>query len=48
MAKGHIAKRETKKPKKKSGGTSAFAQPVAAPSQVEVVKKKRKPKDEDF
>lgn len=49
MPRGHAAKREKKKPKKKAPTGSDFLDsPIVASAEVEIVKKKRKPRDEDF
>ena len=48
MPRGHAAKRERKKPKKKTDTSDFLASPIVASAEVEVVKKKRKPRDEDF
>ena len=48
MPRGHAAKREKKKPKKKTDTSDFLASPIVASAEVEVVKKKRKPRDEDF
>lgn len=48
MPRGHAAKREKKKPKKKTQNTDFLASPIVASTEVEIVKKKRKPRDEDF
>ncbi len=48
MPRGHAAKREKKKPKKKATGSDFLASPIAATPEVEIVKKKRKVRDEDF
>jgi len=47
MPKGHPQKRETKRPKKKSEKQQLLGSPVFTSSEVEIVKKKRKPRDED-
>ena len=46
MPKGHPAKREAKKPKKKAKKL-ATPSAVYAEQEVEVVRKKRKPRDEE-
>ncbi len=49
MPRGHAAKREKKKTKKKKTQSTDFlASPIVASTEVEIVKKKRKPRDEDF
>ena len=48
MPRGHAAKREKKKPKKKTQATDFLDSPIVASTEVEIVKKKRKPRDEDF
>ncbi len=48
MPRGHAAKREKKKPKKKTQSPDFLASPIVASTEVEVVKRKRKPRDEDF
>ena len=49
MPKGHAPKRESKKPKKKKQDTNEIiSSPVFGSTEVEVVKKKRKPRNEDF
>ena len=48
MPKGHATKREAKKPKKKAKKLVASTS-VYAEQEVEIIRKKRKPKDEtDF
>lgn len=48
MPKGHAPKRESKKPKKKkSDNPEAISTPIFASGEVEVVKKKRKPREEE-
>ena len=47
MPRGHASKRETKKPKKKAAKPVAVAPPILVPTDVEVIKKKRKPRDEE-
>jgi hypothetical protein len=46
MPRGHAAKRETKKPKKKAKKL-ATPSAVYAEQEVEVVRRKRKPRDEE-
>jgi len=46
MPRGHAAKRETKKPKKK-GKKLATPSAVFAEQEVEVVRRKRKPREEE-
>jgi len=47
MPKGHSPKRESKKPKKrKADNQSVFSPPVFTSTEVEVIKKKRKPREE--
>ncbi len=48
MPRGHAAKREKKKSKKKTQTSDFLASPIVASAEVSVVKKKRKPRDEDF
>ena len=48
MPRGHAAKREKKKPKKKTETTDFLTSPIVASTEVQVVKKKRKPRVEDF
>ncbi len=48
MPRGHAAKREKKKPKKKEQKPTFLDSPVVASAEVEVVRKKRKPRAEDF
>ena len=45
MPKGRIPKREAKKPKKKAKAIAAAPLPDFSPPQVEVVGKRRRPKD---
>ncbi len=47
MPRGDFRKRETKKPKRKGGKPVLTAPPVFTSNQVEVVKKKRKPREEE-
>ena len=47
MPKGHAPKRENKKPKKKADKGIEIAPPGFAPPVVEVVRKRRKPKEEE-
>ena len=47
MPRGHASKRETKKPKKKSVKPVAISPPDFTSTEVEVVKKKRKPREEE-
>ena len=46
MARGHAPKRETKKPKKKAE-KSVLAPPVFTSADVEVVPKRKKPREEE-
>ena len=49
MARGHAPKREAKKPRKKDSKKPVLTSAESFISaDVEVVKKKRKPRDEDF
>ena len=50
MPRGHASKREAKKPKKKAVKPVAITPPTLVPTEVEVIKRKRKPRDdeEDF
>ena len=48
MPRGHASKREAKKPKKKAAKPVAISPPLVVPSEVEVIRKKRKPPDEDL
>lgn len=49
MARGHAPKRETRTPrKKKVRNVEALSPPIVTPTEVEVIKKKRKPRDEEF
>ncbi len=47
MPKGHRARREPRKPKKKADEQPILSAPVFTSTEVEVVKKKRKPKQEE-
>ncbi len=48
MARGHAPKREPRTPrKKKSPNLESLAPPLVTPTEVQVIKKKRKPKDEE-
>ena len=47
MPRGHAAKREAKKPKNKDDKKFISPPPLVAPSQVEVVGKRRKVKEEE-
>ena len=47
MPRGHASKRETKKAKKKAAKPVAISPPSLIPSEVEVIRKKRKPPDEE-
>ena len=48
MPRGHAPKREAKKPKKKRDDrTEILPPPVFTDAEVEVVKKRRKPRDEE-
>ena len=47
MPRGHASKRENKKPKKKAAKPVAISPPPLVPSDVEVIRKKRKPRDEE-
>lgn len=47
MPRGHAAKREFKKPKKKVDKQPSLTAPVFTSTEVEVVKKKRKSRDEE-
>ena len=47
MPRGHAQKRESKKPKKKADKRPSLAPPVYASTDVEVVRKKRKPAEEE-
>ena len=47
MPKGHKPKREGKKPKRKDDKNLATMLPVFTSADVEVVKKRRKPKEEE-
>ena len=47
MPSGHASKREAKKPKKKAAKPVAITPPSLVPTEVEVIKKKRKPRDEE-
>ena len=47
MPRGDFRKRETKKPKRTVDKPVFAAPPVLTSNQVEVVKKKRKPREED-
>ena len=46
MPRGHATKRESKKPKKKASKQPTLIDPMLAPTEVEVIKKKRKPRVE--
>ena len=46
MPRGHAPKREGKKPKKKADTQSPLSPPVFTSTEVKVVKKRRKPKEE--
>jgi hypothetical protein len=48
MPRGHASKRETKKTKKKAAKPVAILPPSLVPSDVEVIRKKRKPPEEDL
>ena len=48
MARREFPKREVKKSKKRNGKAVVLSPSTFSTSQVEVVKKKRKPKDEDI
>ena len=49
MPRGHAPKRETKKAKKKVDKQQVeLAPPMFAPSEVEVIKKRKKPKEEEL
>ena len=48
MPRGHASKRETKKTKKQAAKPIAISPPSLVPSDVEVIRKKRKPPDEEF
>lgn len=47
MPRGHAAKREKKKPKKVVKRIEPLSPPVFVSSDVEVIKKKRKPREEE-
>ena len=47
MPRGHASKRETKKPKKSTAKPVAISPQSLVPTEVEVIKKKRKPRDEE-
>ena len=47
MPKGHAPKRETKKPKKKAEKRVVVAPPVFTPADVDVVPKRRKPREDE-
>ena len=47
MPKGHAPKRETKKAKKKADKKIVFAPAVFTSADVEVVQKRRKPREDD-
>ncbi len=47
MARGNVPKREAKKPKKKNDKRAAVTSPVIAPEAVEIIRKRRKPRDEE-
>lgn len=47
MARGHAPKREAKKPKKKNDKKTEVYSPVFTIQPVEVVGKRRKPKEEE-
>ena len=47
MPQGHAPKREVKKQKKKENKSVLITAPVVSPSEVEIVRKKRKPIDEE-
>ena len=48
MPRGHKPKRESKKPKKKAEKPVLASPPEFAPGEVEVVKKRRKPREEQL
>lgn len=48
MPKGHKPRRETKKPKKKAAKVIVAPIAEAAPTDVEVIRKARKPRDEEY
>ena len=48
MPRGHAAGREKKRPKKKVDKPMAVPTDMFTSPEVEVIKKKRKPKDEEF
>ena len=47
MARGHAPKREAKKPKKKDDKKTEVYSPVFSSQPVEVVRKRRKPKEDE-
>lgn len=47
MARGHVPKREAKKPKKKGEKRVIGPSPVLATPAVEVVRRRKKPQDEE-
>jgi len=47
MPRGHASKREAKKPKKKSAKAVAISPPDFTSTEVQVIKKKRKPREEE-
>ena len=47
MPKGPVGKREAKKPKKKDPKKLAVSAPILGSPQVEVVAKRRKPREEE-
>ena len=48
MPKGHKPRRENKKPKKKAAKVIVAPIAEAAPTDVEVIRKARKPRDEEY
>ena len=48
MPRGHKPKREAKKPRKKAEKPVLVSPPEFAPAEVEVVKKRRKPREEQL
>ena len=47
MPRGHASKRESKKAKKKAPKPVGISPPEFASSEVEVIKKRRKPREEE-
>ena len=48
MPKGHAPKRESKKPKKKADKTPVIIAPIVPSGEVEVIKKRKKSRQEEL